>query len=368
MTGSLLVLSLLLTQPRATEPVVAWRAFTPPGTVAELAPDGTSFLVGQGPANVECRSPTAEKVRWRYTSPAEVDSPGGTVLPTGDFALVERTEGKLTLVVLRAKDGTVRWRRPLKDGSGGRVVVLDAARVGLQESLDTLLALDVATGAVRWRFTSPSKCPAPSRHGLLSEVRARGGRVLATAHCEDAEAFLHVMLDAATGARRWSLEAPSRLYWPADARLFRADGQASAEIDAASGKTRALVGAVELPPSRGRVELRAFGPDGSRYFFNAGFTNFPGAPSEGASWWVVPPGATKATRLDVPSPPEAADHGSDARYGPVSQVSRVVLLDGGRAAVLFSGELGASGRLGLVRSASGPLSRQQALDALHVAP
>ena len=140
---------------------------------------------GEGLAGVDLATGQA---RWVETIAGQGTS-SPVLLPGGDVAY-----GVGSLVRLDPATGAVRWRVPAVDTFGPLGVGDDAiSELGFHDNQAVLLSVEAATGAVRWER--------PLQPSLLAGPAAAGGVVVASDPQGAVTAF-----DAGTGEPRWSID------------------------------------------------------------------------------------------------------------------------------------------------------------------
>ncbi|MFF9848342.1 outer membrane protein assembly factor BamB family protein [Streptomyces litmocidini] len=203
------------------------------------------------------------KRRWEYTVPgrAEICGTSGTVSDAvALIALSERGKGCATVAALDLKDGGELWRTGRRGGGGdvlatgaGLAVVLDADERRDGEYAEgtgpvlrgdrALRALDLRTGAPRWKAAVPKGC-------LPRRVAVAPGQVLAALGCAGDEAKL-AAFDPADGTARWTVPLGARRPVAADAAVTFVSADPT-------------VLKVDEPAQHGVNAFLAFGQDGRR--------------------------------------------------------------------------------------------------------
>ena len=166
------------------------------------------------PPNEDALPKPSPKVLWQKGQGAwHVDAPvavrGNRVLAASAY-LDDEKVGKRALVCLNAADGNTLWETPLKinpwagpTATGDLVIVgcssirFDSKR--LKEAAGEVVALDLASGQVRWRKNVPG--------GVLSPVAIKGEMAVFT--CTDGKIRAW---SAATGEERWVYDNPTPFF------------------------------------------------------------------------------------------------------------------------------------------------------------
>jgi outer membrane protein assembly factor BamB len=147
--------------------------------------------------------------KWHVDAPVTVE--GDNVLVASAYLDKEKV-GDRALLCLDAKNGSVRWRRPLglNPWGGASVTGTTAVVAGSSVNYDTgaikgakgeITALDLADGSVKWRKDVPG--------GIVACVALAGGSVVAS--CTDGKVR---SFDLASGERRWVYDAGFPLFAP----------------------------------------------------------------------------------------------------------------------------------------------------------
>ena len=216
----------------------------------------------------------AGKDAWHVDAPVAVA--GDRVLAASAYLDEERV-GKRALVCLSAADGSVLWEAPLKINpwagptvTGGVVFVgcstirFDVKR--LAGAAGEIVALDLATGQVKWRKDVPG--------GVLSPVSVSEGLAVFAATDGKVRAW-----DAAAGQERWAYDAAAPFFggpalaagtvYAADLRarvhaIALADGQMKWSLDVGAGPEVLAPGMVYASPTvhGGRVYLATCNVEG----------------------------------------------------------------------------------------------------------
>jgi outer membrane protein assembly factor BamB len=159
------------------------------GTVYAGSADGRLYALGLGDG----------KLKWSYDAHEEV---GTTPVVAGDRVLVMTLQD--TLLAVDAKSGAWLWhhRREPKEGftirGAASVQVGDGRALGAYSD-GTVVALDLATGAVRWE-----RKIAPAGNFMdVDSLCLDGGRLYAAAYSGAVYG-----IDVATGRELWELRAP----------------------------------------------------------------------------------------------------------------------------------------------------------------
>jgi hypothetical protein len=162
--------------------------------------------------------------RWHVHAPVAVvgDRGGDRVLACSAYLEDEKT-GERALICLKAEDGEVLWRTPLKLNPWAGPTVGPYALVGCSSiRLDPkgisgaegeVVAVELDSGKVRWRKGVPG--------GVLAAVAVKAGLAIFTATDGKVRAW-----DAFTGQERWSYDAGAPFFaGPAVARdlVYAAD-------------------------------------------------------------------------------------------------------------------------------------------------
>ncbi len=147
--------------------------------------------------------------KWHVDAPVAVV--GDRVLAATAY-LDREKEGERALVCMDAATGKVRWRELLKlnpwggPSVSGDTVVVGGSTIGYEPGLikgakGEIVALDVATGKVRWRKDV--------KGGVLSSVALAEGAAVATATDGKVRAY-----DLTDGSPRWVYDAKAPLFAP----------------------------------------------------------------------------------------------------------------------------------------------------------
>jgi hypothetical protein len=284
--------------------LVAYGTLTYPGGRAEphlTASDGTTFVERWSPPRIVGLDGVDGKVRWSRPMPPLVDEQGRPLSPSietrrlrglsakGDLLVAEQANRGWSLLLLSARDGSVRWRVPLPAADPNPVIVDGGDDLLFLFSSDqTLRAHATDTGQLRYQVDLTKGCPPPPPPqseerlygGVSRPVGIRGGRVLAQSTCKSTSGQMLVsMFSASDGARLWqrSLKFGGAAHWVEGGHLFTTgpffeEGGADLfrELDPGSGavvsETPSEVHLPFEPPMRPPVKLVAVGPAPARYF------------------------------------------------------------------------------------------------------
>ena len=191
--------------------------------------------------------------RWRTELPSPVGQ--GSVVGSGDTAVVQ--SGPSTIVGLDAMTGTKRWQA---DGPGGLATLAANDLVVMVSDASGTAALDPTTGAVRWRqaLTGPVGPGLALAGSLVILNEFTNGEPSPTTQPTPPSAppgtaaIELVALDVMTGAERWRHAANSDTAFPAGPVVFdQASGTIAVGWSGANGASGAS----------GSV-LEGLGPDG----------------------------------------------------------------------------------------------------------
>jgi outer membrane protein assembly factor BamB len=180
------------------------------------------------------------KNKWHVDAPVALA--GGRVLAASAYLDKEKL-GDRALYCLDARDGTVKWRTPLKLNPWGgpavlgKLVVVGGSTIGydtkaLKGARGEVVALNLDDGKVKWRKTVPG--------GVVSCVALAGNLAVATATDGKVRAF-----DLEKGGRRWIYDAKSHFFAP----------PAVAGGVAYAGDLKGVVHAISLATGRGKWTL-----------------------------------------------------------------------------------------------------------------
>jgi outer membrane protein assembly factor BamB len=148
------------------------------------------------------------KLLWQQKSQLHVDAPlavAGDLVWAASAYLDDEQVGRRALVCLRAGDGSIVWQTPLEVNPWAGPTLADGLvligcssirfdRKLLGQARGEVVALDAATGQVRWRLNAGG--------GVLSPVAVRGGLAVFTSTSG------HVIAcQVANGERRWAYDA-----------------------------------------------------------------------------------------------------------------------------------------------------------------
>jgi outer membrane protein assembly factor BamB len=168
------------------------------------------------PSEDQLDKPEPVKVWAQGQSQWHVDAPvavaGDTVLAASAFLEKEKI-GDRALLALDAATGALRWRTPLRlnpwggPSVAGGLVIVSGSTIGfdpkaIPQAIGDVTALDLATGTVKWRKEVPG--------GVLGCVAVASGLAVATATDGRVRAF-----DLASGAERWSYDRKAPFFAPA---------------------------------------------------------------------------------------------------------------------------------------------------------
>jgi outer membrane protein assembly factor BamB len=210
---------------------------------------GRSVLVPVHGTGLAALSPDTGRLQWLFRSPG-VGSTTPLILPGGDVVFAV---GALTR--LDGSTGTVRWQIPNFEAFGP--LAQDGATIYAEGFLNggaMVVAVDAATGGIRWRLPAPVKAlVGPTVQG--SDVAVVGG-----------DGVLRV-LDTATGQLRWSLALPT----PAAGSPVVVDGRLVVAEDGRTEDTTQLDHRMTVYDLLTGRFLGAFEPGGSS-FATASFT------------------------------------------------------------------------------------------------
>jgi outer membrane protein assembly factor BamB len=158
--------------------------------------------------------------KWHVDPPVAVVE--DRVLAASAYLDDEKT-GERALVCLKARDGEIVWKAPLKlnpwaGPTVGPYVLVGCSSIrldpkGVDQAMGEVVAVELDTGKVRWRRDVPG--------GVLSAIAVRAGLAIFTATDGKVRAW-----DAFTGAERWSYDATAPFFaGPAVARntVYAAD-------------------------------------------------------------------------------------------------------------------------------------------------
>lgn len=223
-----------------------WRSTVPsaPSTGAAVVVDQTLFLRGTQ-ENVYAMDTTTGNERWSIQ--VRLSDRAGGALVAGNGLVFVSTESEL--IALDADSGDTRWT---SQNVGARALRNDTLfAVGGSDGVNTLHALDPASGGEQWRvsldqgfaelavndesvFVSTSNYVDDTTEGTLSALNAESGEELWTFESESPVSsplivdglvigFLGsggfdvgelVALDVSTGEERWRLPTPGRVHSP----------------------------------------------------------------------------------------------------------------------------------------------------------
>jgi outer membrane protein assembly factor BamB len=213
----------------------------------------------------------------------------GVVAPAGVLLLLDRRATRLR--ALDPRTGARRWERAVDPECAASAGLARAGDVLVLTSLcerTTVPAYRLDTGADAWTVTVADR-PVRSRGSLRPPLVAGGTVGLLVG----GDTYTLVGVDAATGAVRWRRPAPPGVL-PATvtagrfvlAELDRAGRLAAVAVDPATGRAAWTTVLPRQPRRTGDEELVA-GTDGTRWYLLAGV--FPGGP--GTTWLTVLDGA-----------------------------------------------------------------------------
>jgi len=266
----------------------------------------------------------------------------GEPLIDGDTVYAGCNDGRLYALVLTT--GKERWRYETREALGTRPALAEGLVV-VASLQDTVYAVDARTGAWKWHHKRDTR-EGFTIQGAASVVAADG-----LVHAGFSDGTL-VALDAASGVVRWERHAaPTGAYQDVDSlalsagRLYAAAySGAVVALEAATGKPLwqvelaeasrvALVGGTLLAVSTASVV--ALAPADGRTLWTARLEGTPaGAPRLAAGRWLVVPAGKGGLRFLEPST------GRLVRVlDPGTGVSASPALDGRRAWVLSNGGL-----------------------------
>ena len=219
---------------RADGSRIATVPFAGPGPAAVLASAGPGGVVVAGSEAGQVIAVDARDgaVRWSATYPGEV-----TVAPRGDATTVVASWHEGSAATLRAFDattGTLRWETPLGRVAGPPALVGDAVVVAHGEGIHSAVvrSLDLATGQARWQVPLPGWWDG----GIEAAIGA------GTVYLLDGMGTV-VALDPATGTVRWRQETGrplvvARLALTPGAVVFASYDSELMVLDRADGRLR----------------------------------------------------------------------------------------------------------------------------------
>lgn len=146
---------------------VRWRATTGGTPTGGIVWDGARFLVALAEGSVVALDATGREL-WRRG--AALDGIAAPPLADGERCLVASPKG--TFAAFRATDGELLWRAtaPMQFAVRNAPVLVDGNLIAISQEDGRLLALDPASGAVRWQGDDSVRCDGP--------LSAADGRVL----------------------------------------------------------------------------------------------------------------------------------------------------------------------------------------------
>jgi outer membrane protein assembly factor BamB len=161
--------------------------------------EGDSVFAGSSGGTLYALDRTSGAVRWTYEAHEDL---GTTPAAGGGVVLVMTLQD--TLLAVDRRTGAWKWhhRRETREGftirgAAGALVAGDLAIGAYSDG--TVVALDLATGAVRWE-----RKIAPAGDFVdVDGLRVQGGRLFAAAYSGAVYA-----LDVRTGAQKWQLKTP----------------------------------------------------------------------------------------------------------------------------------------------------------------
>ncbi|MCU1587546.1 MAG: putative PQQ-dependent dehydrogenase [Frankiales bacterium] len=215
----------------------AWAVKTKKTVTASPVIAGGSLFVGAWDGVMTAYDAATGKVRWSYQTSAADGAAFGPIVSTAAVANVQGRDLVVfgsgpVLYALDAKTGKRVWSRAFNHAQpvattpveieSSPAIYGDTVYVGLNTHdhpaaqsggvTGAMLALDVRTGAIRWRFQ-----PDPFGHGCggvwgSPSIDVKRNRVIfGTANCNDAKYWTHyteaiIALDATTGRVAWSYQ------------------------------------------------------------------------------------------------------------------------------------------------------------------
>ena len=146
---------------------VRWRATTGGTPTGGIVWDGARFLVALAEGSVVALDAAGREL-WRRG--AALDGIAAPPLADGERCLVASPKG--TFAAFRATDGELLWRvtAPMQFAVRNAPVLVDGNLIAVSQEDGRLLALDPASGAVRWQTDDTARCDGP--------FSAANGRVL----------------------------------------------------------------------------------------------------------------------------------------------------------------------------------------------
>lgn len=173
----------------SAELVPRWRLQTGSAVVGSPRVEGGDLVVATRAGSVVSVDAGSGRARWRFETGERVGAPpvvaGGLVYVSTEIP--GTSEG--TVFAVDARTGAEQWRFPTTPAparapaAGGGLVVIGTGDAG------DIVALDGASGEVRWRRAVPGVVALSAGPGVVVAATSEGLRVL----------------DAATGGPRWSL-------------------------------------------------------------------------------------------------------------------------------------------------------------------